>query len=453
MLKYILRFKNFLSKYFSQSKILLQDKHSFKPMLIEIEDRPINPLGNFILWIVVIAFFIVILWLSFSKIDVVVSSRGILIPSGDIQTIQSTYNGVIKDILVKEGDNVKKGQVLINLDTNILDNQIIKKEQEYKMTILKIEKLEALLNKRDFIYSNKMDYDKYKIELESYLSEKNSLVEQVQVYNEKINEIEEKIKILKLNKLNKNIEYKKEELKLAQYQKVKDIIPRLEYEESISKVKILNNELKVYKNNIIILVSNLKEIKNQKEYTLFSKKSKYLDNLIQLKKSKSDLVTEINILKLQKEKYKIISPSNGYILKLQVNTKEAVVTPAQKLITLVPENVTLYAKVDVLNKDIGYIKDKMKTLIKIDTYDFQKYGTIDGKIIKISNSSIEKKNIGAVYEVIIEMDTDYLIIHGKNQKMKPGMTVTTEFKVGKRKIIEFFIYPAIKYLKEGTSVI
>ncbi len=453
MFKYFLEFKNFLSKYFSENKLLLQDKHSFKPMLIEIEDRPVNPLGNFILWTIVVAFFIVVLWLSLAKVDVVVSSRGILIPSGDIQTIQSTYNGVIKKFLVKEGDNVKEGQTLITLDTSILDNQIKQKEQQYDMVLIKIEKLNSLLNKKDFIYNKKFDYNKYEIELQSYLSEKNALMKKLQSYAEKINEIQQKIKIMKINMQNKNIEYKKELAKLTNYQKVKDIIPRLEYENSVSKVEILKNEFKSYGNNIIMLTSNLNDLENQKNFVIFSKEAKYLDSLIQLKKLKSDLLSEINILKLQKKKYKIVSPSSGYVLKLNINTKEAVVTSAQKLMTLVPENVKLYAKVDVLNKDIGYIKDKMKGVIKIDTYDFQKYGTIDGKIIKISNSSIEKKNIGAIYEVIIELDKDYLIISGNKQKMKPGMTITTELKVGKRKIIEFFIYPAIKYFREGTSVI
>jgi hemolysin D len=110
------------------------------------------------------------------------------------------------------------------------------------------------------------------------------------------------------------------------------------------------------------------------------------------------------------------------------------------------------AKVQILNKDIGYITDAQESVLKIDTFDFQKYGKIDGKVTHISPDSIDNEQLGRVYEVYIKPDNLTLTVEGKLTAITSGMSVTAEMKVGKRRVIEFFIYPAIKYIDEGMSV-
>ena len=153
IVKTALKTKQYMGSKMSSNKYLLQDKHTFKPLLIEIEDRPASPVGHFILWAVIGVFFIAIIWLSISEIDVVVTARGKLVPSGDIKTVQSTYNGNIIKILVKEGDSVKKGQVLIKTDTNILDTQMNAKAEVIKEFDLKMLRLSALIDNNIFEYN------------------------------------------------------------------------------------------------------------------------------------------------------------------------------------------------------------------------------------------------------------------------------------------------------------
>jgi hemolysin D len=112
----------------------------------------------------------------------------------------------------------------------------------------------------------------------------------------------------------------------------------------------------------------------------------------------------------------------------------------------------LTIKATVLNKDIGFIKEGMPVSIKVDAFDFQKYGILDGVTRNIAKHSIEDEKQGLVYEVYVNPLTTHLMVDGVKTPIASGMSLTAEIKVGKRRIIEFFIYPLIKYLDEGIKV-
>lgn len=128
------------------------------------------------------------------------------------------------------------------------------------------------------------------------------------------------------------------------------------------------------------------------------------------------------------------------------------VTPAQELIALTPVEQPLLIKAQVLNRDIGFIKVGMPVSIKIDTFEFQKYGILHGTVKSISQNSIKDEKLGEVYEVYITPKEHTLMVEGKEKQLSTGMTLNAEIEINKRRIIEFFIYPLIKYLDEGISV-
>ncbi|RUM65679.1 MAG: HlyD family type I secretion periplasmic adaptor subunit, partial [Sulfurospirillum sp.] len=138
--------------------------------------------------------------------------------------------------------------------------------------------------------------------------------------------------------------------------------------------------------------------------------------------------------------------------KVSFNTLGGVVQPAQELVRLIPKDAPMEFKAIVENKDIGFIKTGMPVAIKIDTYDYQKYGLFEGNVSKISPNAIEDKKLGLVYEVYIKPKNKYLMVDGQKRYLIPGMSATAELKVAQRRIIEFFVYPLIKYYKEGISV-
>ena len=330
------------------------DSHEFKPILAEIEDAPINPIGNTIFWIIIIFMLIAGLWMYFGKVDIVVTARGLIIPTGEEKLVQSLDKGVVTTIAVKEGEYVTEGQIVAIVspaehEPGLELNNI--REEEAKVS-------EQLADSRS----------KYAIGIAS----KNRLED------------------------------------------VRDIIPQSRYDEVSKEVSELSH-------NIGALNASLSEIRNKR-------------------------------LQLEKQKQILKSPIDGYVNTIFVHTIGGVVTPAEKIMTIVPKNASMQIKAKVLNQDVGFIEPNMPVSIKVDTYNFQKYGILNGVVTVVSPNSVKDEHLGDIYEVYIEPKNTTLMVEGKEQTIKYGMSTTNEIKIGKRRIIEFFIYPLIKYMDESIKV-
>jgi len=435
---------------FGLKKEKIKDIHEFHPLNVEIEDRPINPLGRAILWIVVSIMTFGVLWLIFAKIDVVVSARGQVIPTGEIKILQPIETGVISKINIKEGDYITKGQVLMQIDPSVTQTSLDVKERNLEVLNLQIIRLEALINNKPlFLNSNS---NEAKEEEKLYLVQKNSFEEGLSRYEMKLAQTKSQYQSSLSDKSRLSMLLLRDEERLKKLETVLDIIARKDYEDL--QKNILNE--KEQENMASFKVDESKkriiEIEQEKNSFISEFKDTKYQELLNLKKELRNLQSEINAIKFQNQKQSIISPTDGYVAKLMINTIGGVVSPAEKLISIVPKDSPLIVKVNVLNQDIGFIKKDMNSKIKIDTFSFQKYGFFEGKIINVGNFSIDDEKLGPVYEVKIEPNGKTLNVEGKERYLEAGMSVTAEIKVGKRRVIEFFIYPIIQYLDEGLSV-
>ena len=330
------------------------DSHEFKPILAEIEDAPLNPLGTTMFWVIIIFMVIAGLWMYFGKVDIVVTARGLIIPSGEEKVIQSLDKGVVTTISVKEGEYVSEGQIVA-----------IVSPAEYEPGL----------------------------ELNNIREEEARVAEQLASARTKYS----------VAVANKN--------RLAT---VRDIIPASRYDDAVKESSDLGHE-------IASLSASLAEIRNKRT-------------------------------QLEKQKQLLKSPIDGYVNTIFVHTIGGVVQPAEKIMTIVPKDASMLIKAKVMNQDVGFIEAGMPVSVKVDTYNFQKYGILDGVVTVVSPNSIEDERMGDIYEVYIEPKNTTLLVEGKEQTIKYGMTTTNEIKIGKRRIIEFFIYPLIKYMDESIKV-
>ena len=438
---------------FGLKKEKIKDIHEFHPLNVEIEDRPINPLGPVILWIVVAIITFGVLWLFFAKIDVVLSARGQVIPTGEIKILQPIETGVISKINIKEGDYITKGQVLMQIDPSVTETSLDTKERNLDVLNLQITRLEALINNKPLFLNSNLNEAKEEEKL--YLVQKNSLEEGLSRYEMKLAQTKSQYQSSLSDKSRLSMLLLKDEERLKKLETVLDIIARKDYEDL--QKNILNE--KEQENMASFKVDESKkriiEIEQEKNSFISEFKDTKYQELLNLKKELRNLQSQINVInaiKFQNQKQSIISPTDGYVAKLMINTIGGVVSPAEKLISIVPKDSPLIVKVNVLNQDIGFIKKEMISKIKIDTFSFQKYGFFEGKIINVGNFSIDDEKLGPVYEVKIEPNGKTLNVEGKERYLEAGMSVTAEIKVGKRRVIEFFIYPIIQYLDEGLSV-
>lgn len=430
----------------------INDSYEFKPLLSEIEESPVSPLGRFTFWTVVSLIFVTILWLCLGQVDIIVNARGIIIPDGESKIIQPLETGVIKQILVQEGDFVKKGQLLISIDASTTDAQLETVTRNLEQSKIEAQRLKAAGNNTPFTKDNNNKTEEYEIQQKLYEENLAAMNSSVNAKQQEITQINRQINSAEAQKRDYKFQFKNANDRLHKLGNVIDIIAYNQYQEASDKANSLRESVTRTEAEIQRLYAQKQQINNEIAQIKADFKAQNLTVLSDTQKKINELEASKEQIEFSNINQKIIAPCDGYIDKLMIHTIGGVVTPAQELIALTPADIPPVIKAKVLNKDIGFIRVGMPVSIKIDTYDFQKYGILHGSVKSISQNSIEDEQLGPVYEIYITLKEDTFLIDGKEQKIATGMTLNAEVEIGKRRIIEFFIYPLIKYMDEGISV-
>lgn len=421
------------------------DAHEFQPILAEIESDPGNPLGAMTFWLVMAVFVFFLLWSIFGQVDVVVSARGKVVPKGEVKLIQPLNGGIVSQLLVKEGDYVKKGQTLVVIDPSTTAPQLQSAQESLAHVQSEESRLKAASNGSQYLSGDETQTALYTAslaalekQLEAKAQTLSGIDQQIQGKQAEVGQVAES---LRLN-----------QAKRTRLEAVKDIIAKNDYEQ-------VQNDIQTGEHRLTTLAHELEQLRfqhgqTQEEMAYLKQnfKSTSLNELSEKEKQITQLKANIQESSFKNARQNLVSPVDGYVHELLIHTVGGVVTSAQKVVSIVPVKTPLLVQSIVQNKDIGFVKVGMPVAIKIDTYDFQKFGTLQGKITQIDRDSREDQKLGPVYTVYVTPLQHSLLVEGKRQNLSSGLSLTSEIKVGKRHIIEFFIYPLIKHLDEGMSV-
>jgi hemolysin D len=429
------------------------DSHEFKPLLVEIEEEPLNPLGRAVFWIIILALVFFSLWMVIGRVDVVVSARGKVIPVGEAKTVQPLGTGVVRSILVAPGDPVEAGQVLMEIDPSDTQPELESMQADLKQVELETLRLECLLSGRPF-KPDPSGYDAalLRVQQEIYVSARERLEKQIQVKREELAQVEER-----LASEERSYEQTGELCRLSRerwerLKPVRDLVSRDELDKAEGELATHEGKLKMTAHAILELSAGKSRVIKEISFIREEERNKLLNELAEKKQKGVYLQAKIDKTGFINRRQQITAPVKGHVAQLLVHTVGGVVTPAEKLAHIVPADSPLVVKALVLNKDVGFVGPGMNAAIKVDSFDFQKYGTLKGRLLQVSRDSIEDKNLGLVYEAYIRPEETRLMVGGAETELATGMSVTAEIMVGKRRVIEFFIYPLIKYLDEGISV-
>ncbi len=422
-------------KFFKKDEDL---KYDFLPSAIEIIEKPASPLGKAIIIIISIFVISIIIWAMIAKIDIIVVSNGSIVPVDGIKIVDSNVNGEIVSINKGEGDIVKEGdEILILKNVNgAFEEENIKSELELNKL-----KLEIINNKINNTLSDQV-YEKYNIDSNKIEEiklqeniEKSQREESYNSYLNSLNKVEEQI-----NEIKKDIESDKEK-----YDKLKT-------ETETSTVMFS------YKDSILDNIKNkenqIKSLQDEKENYIKQRESsekKYELSMIEERNELDEKIkseeNNLEALKNNNSKYTIKSPVNGVILNANYNTVGSYINQSKAIAEIVSSDSELKIETYITNKDIARIEKGQKVIIKLEAYDYQKYGTLEGTIDYISPSAIVDKELGAVYKVKIKFDKN----QNPNIDVLPGMTVTLETKSGKQRIIEYFLEPFQKNIDNALK--
>jgi len=419
-----------------------------------ITHAPLPVTSQFLILSFFLLFLVVIAWASFSKIDIVSTAQGKSIPSSRIQLIQAPQLAIVESIHVKEGTHVDKGQLLVKLDKKQLDSEHRDATARVKQMQAKKMRIEALLK------ASQLELEpEYAVTPESaeQMLEYRVMYDSWAIYNSE------------LHSINKKYESRRASLSRisADINRLKKLTPfsRKSYQRNLrlhKKGGITLNELEASKetlvereSSLLVLQQEHKEARaelSQVEHEVNALTERFVNELSlelveveQLLGNAQEELVRSNVLIAQ---YELRAPVAGIVKDMSINTSGGVVQAAETLMQIVPENVPLEIEAKVLNKDIGFVHKGQQVNVKVDTFNFTKYGAIPGVIKHLAQDTTEDEKQGAVYMALVELERDTIEVGSRVAKLVPGMTMSVDIHVGQRRLIEYILNPVLRYRDE-----
>ena len=383
-------------------------------------------------FVIIIIVFVFIIWSSITKIDITVATRGQISTEIPNVNVQSNYDSVIKKILVKEGDQVKVGQILATFDETLLASDIRDTEIKLKSNTENLIRTEAELA---YLDDKRKKLPKNNIQLAIFKGFTLEIDTQKNTNKTKLNQLNVDLKIIK-NEINFNkLEYDRQiELNKKNVGIKKDLEEaRFKHKQSLLSETKLKSQINDTIESHLAYINQMKKTKNEELKSLVDNDIAMRERLIKLKRNQQD----VNLL----------SPISGTVLKLEDNFEGSVVEPGDGLLTIVPEDVALYVLIDIDPKNITNVYEGAKVKVLLDAMPSQKHGELVGKLISISKDTRDEDisgEKGSVYRGKVEIIANNLRNVPKDFTLLPGMNVSGNVISGTRPLITYLIYPVIK---------
>ncbi|WP_298621877.1 HlyD family type I secretion periplasmic adaptor subunit [uncultured Legionella sp.] len=357
---------------------------------------------HIILWTSVTFIFVAIIWANYARLDEVTTGEGKVIPSSEIQVIQNLEGGIVQNIFVKEGEIVKKGQTLMQIDNTRFMSSYAEAEKKMDALQLEIIRINAEISQTAPVFP-----DALKKDYPSLVSDQQSL------YDSKMRELTQLIKSLELA------------------QKELDMTRPLLKNGSVSEVEVIRLD-----RTVSDIKGSIDKFKSE-ELDRLNKARGELSSLTEANKADKDRLTRTTVK----------SPVYGIIKQIKTTTIGGVVQPGSDIIEVVPLDDTLLIEAKIRPSDIGFIHPGQKAMVKITAYDFSIYGGLEGEVEQISADTImdetDKKN-ESFYVIRVRTYQNHLGTDSKPLPIIPGMMATVDILTGEKSVLEYILKPIIK---------
>lgn len=447
-----------LSAYWRYRDRRLQ--YEFLPAAQEIIETPASPLGHIVIWITVLLLVIAGAWLYCGKLDVVVSGQGKLASESGTKILQSSVSGTIVDIKVHEGQHIKKGDIVVELDKKVAQQNV--ESVEKTLAIAKIERSIAKGVSSSIVMD---DINKSGLTEET----KQSLIEKMHAQND-ILESRKLLSSTNLTNLQKQFSQLDSAIKnldnmLAQNKAKEQEINKLIERGNPLQQMHLRSDLNSVRQNIASLESSLSSQKQQMvqvESAIDNAKNQAAVSLNELRVSNAataisqdnkiiELENSLSRARVALEQTTIVAPVDGTVLSLKTNTIGGVVSATQIIAEITPLEESLVVEASLQSRDIGFVNVGQRVVVKVDAYSFQRYGYLSGVVQSISPDAIVNDKLGLIYRIRVKLDS---LKTSKNIELKmiPGMNSVVEITTGNRRAIEFLLDPLISHVDGSLEV-
>ncbi|KGY14169.1 hemolysin secretion protein D [Vibrio tubiashii] len=423
--------------------------------------------ARIMLWVMVLFFVLAALWASWAEIDKVTAGQGKVVPSSQIQVVSNLEGGLVKEILVREGQKVEKGQQLLLIDDTRFRSDYREREQQVANLTASVLQLSASITsveiQEDFDESNWIDSVRLnfnKLAFPPILEEAqpNLVARQRAEYRQVLNELRNQVSLLdqqvkqkqqdlveiqaRVRNLRESYRFASKELEITKPLAEEGVVPRIELLKLQRQVNDTRREMTSSELKVPVLQSAIREAMLSRIDAAQKFRSEQQEKLNQAQDKLSSLTESTIGLEDRVNRTVVTSPVTGTVKTLNVNTVGGVIQPGMDIVEIVPSEDTLLVEAKIAPQDIAFLRPDLHTIVKFTAYDFTKYGGLEGTLEHISADTTTDEEGNSYYlvrvrtkETSLDKDNSLPII--------PGMTASVDIITGKRTILEYLMKPIL----------
>jgi hemolysin D len=403
----------------------------FLPAALSIQTQPVSPAGRWVARVLMLLIVVLFLWSVAGQFDIIVNAQGKTIPGGYTKTISSVEVASVRALNVEEGQSVKAGDVLIELDTRASDSERDKSEGDRQTAWLQAERARAMLKAIDTGTPPKLsDAPHQNLDAQRVQDAQQHLQDQWRDYQAKLMRLEGEI-----SRYSQALPLATQRAKdYAELAKTSDVSQHAWFEKEQARID---------------LEGQLADARHQKTSLTAETRKTAQDALSEANRIAASSAQDVQKATIHGELLKLTSPVDGTVQQLTVHTVGGVVPAAQALMQIVPKQATVEMEAFMENKDVGFVQAGQEAQVKIDAFEYTKYGTISAKVSHVSQDAIQDEKKGLIYSVKVVLMQTTINVDGRQVTLSPGMSGSVEIKTGTRRVIEYVLAPLLQHGRES----
>ncbi len=416
------------------------------------------PLSKHLLLLAIGSFIVIfIVWANFAQLDEVTRGNGKVIPSLDVQALQTLDAGTVEKIMVREGDEVVEGQTLMQLNAIEAESDLGANQSRYLGLLASITRLQAEAEGKgtvDFPDAvMKGAPQSVTEELNAFRANQQSVTNQRSVLQQQMSQREAELREINTRIADTRgvIGMQRQEADMVRPLVEKGSAPKMELLQLDRSIKEKSAELNSYTSSIPRIRSSIGEAQARIRELESNMKAQAQSELGAKMIEMNEIKERLGALKQRKGRMEIKSPVNGTIQEISVNTIGGVVRPAEDIIKIVPKDDQLIIEAKVRPSDRAFIFPGQKAVIKLTAYDFAIYGGLDAKLVDISADTIEDQEGNSFYRVKLKTDETELRRKGEILPITTGMVASVDILTGKKSVMQYLLKPFIKTLDSSMN--
>lgn len=394
-------------------------------------------------------FVILFVWAGFSKIDEMTHGEGQVVPSSEIQVLQSLEGGVLKELLVNEGDIVKKDQILARISDVAFASEERGSEARQESLLAKKARLEAEANGTNFILPKELVEKTPDIALNEerlYKSRQMELSNAKEILENRITTAQAQLSEVsaKISRLSESKKLVQQELSITQEMVKQRAIPKLDAIRLSRELNDISGQINEAGQERQGLEAELRAARKGREDQDSKFRSQALGELNDLQPQLSQINESLNAIGDRVNRSELRSPVDGVVNKIMLKTIGGVVEPAMRLMEIVPLNDELKIVARVAPSEVAFLKTGQPVKVKISAYDPQRYGSLDGELVRRGANSVTDAKGNIFFEIEVRTKQNYLGTLENPLPITPGMVAQTEIITGDRSVLEYLMKPVLR---------